>query len=517
MLIHIAVAGSDVTADRDLVVEGLQHAGLDASVDDRAADDPISYADALVCLIGQVDGENLLDDGRLSAEHPVAMALDRKIPTLVYALGDAALEDPADHRSGYAVARLEALRRLLGRANPFTTVRDRQGLPDVVLQDLSRISGRLQQSIPDAVRALHRRIRDHPDPGYDAFSVSMHNVDHLYRVSIVPINREIAGEYLGAEPGGAGANTMVALRRLGLSTAVAGAVGDDGDGGMLRRELEDDEVATTLLVTVAGVATGHAVMLRASSGYSNVVDAGANAKLEHEISRRGVRRLLEKTAAQARVMHFSSFAELAGRRLQESLLYAVPDTTIVSYKPGTMDSELGVDRLAAVFRRCDALFVADTELSLLLQDIPGFSSAMPVSERLNLLFAWRGRQGHARPLVVAVMTGMEKMPPNDLVPVRLHWGREHHEGAVGPDRAVTDRPFDIKDSAGARDAIVAGVLFGLLRSRPPIDCVNLAYVLAVSAFAEYGCRGALLRPTEVRERWRELIGGEPPRWLAPYG
>jgi hypothetical protein len=247
-----------------------------------------------------------------------------------------------------------------------------------------------------------------------------------------------------------------------------------------------------------------------------VVDAGANQELEAEITRRGMRRLLEETAAQARVLHYSSFADNAGRRLQESLLNVVPDETVVSYKPGTTDTELGVERLAAIFRRCDALFIADTELSLALEHLPGFSPDLPVSARLDLLFGWRDRQGNARPLLVAVMPGMENIPAT-VEHVRLHWGTVQYEGSVGPDQTVTDLTLRQVDSAGVRDAIVAGVLFGLLRFRPPIDCVNLAYVLAVSTFAEQGCRGALLRPTDVRERWRDLIGGEPPGWLTPYG
>jgi hypothetical protein len=140
---------------------------------------------------------------------------------------------------------------------------------------------------------------------------------------------------------------------------------------------------------------------------------------------------------------------------------------------------------------------------------------MNVSAKLDLLFAWRERHHGARPLVIAVSAGMG--PSQRVDPVHLHWGTARHEGTVRPDRTTHVGPPAVKDFAGARDAIVAGVLFGLLRSRPPIDCVNLAYVLGVSAFEEYGCRRALLRPISVRERWRQLLGSEPPRWLDPYG
>ena len=212
-------------------------------------------------------------------------------------------------------------------------------------------------------------------------------------------------------------------------------------------------------------------------------------------------------------MHFSSFATSSGRELQESLLYDVPDETLVSYKPGTMDAALGIDRVAAVIGRCDALFVAESELDLLLRHLPEFDVATNVGAKLGLLFARRSSRGHERPLMITLMTGMEDPFPAELV--RLYWGTVRQEGTIGPDWPGYHP--ETKDLAGARDAIVAGVLFGLLRGRPPIDCANLANVLAVSALAENGCRAALPRAAQVRDRWRELMGGEPPRWLAPYG
>src|SRR5690606_16009183 len=143
-------------------------------------------------------------DGRLSVERSIATALDHGTPIFTYALEDSTASPGAD-RSGYAVTRIEALRRRLGRV---TTVQGRAAFAEAVLHGLSEISSRLHHMVPDAVRELHRRIRDHPRPEYDAFGVSLHNVDHLYQVPIIPQNQEIAGEFVGTEAGGAGANTM---------------------------------------------------------------------------------------------------------------------------------------------------------------------------------------------------------------------------------------------------------------------------------------------------------------------
>lgn len=514
MLVHVCVTDPALETDRERVAAALQDDGIDVTLDDAMVLEGRAHVDALVCLLGRTG--HLVEDGTQLAERTVRVALDRDLPALAYDVSTDDVDARTDHREGYARARLERLRSRLRETETFTRVEDRAVLPELVRRALIRLRGVPQQIVHDAIRSLHERIREHPSPTYDAFTVSMHNVDHVFSVPRVPVNREVRGEYRGAEPGGAGANTIVALRRLGLHVAVAGAVGDDADGVMLRRALNDEDIVTTMLLTVDGAATGRAVMLRAADGgYSSVVDSGANRHLGDEIDRRGVWRLLVDSASRSRVLHLSPFATATGRRPSQALLYEVPDETVVSYKPGAMDAELGVDGLAATLARCDVLFVAEAELDLLLLHVPGFNEDASISSKIDLLFAWRRQLAHDRALVIAVIAGLED--PSVVDPVRLHWGTTQRAGTIGPEVGPAGGRWTVTDLAGARDAVVAGVLFGLMRSRPPIDCANLAHVLAVSAFEEYGCRTALLRSTQVRDRWRSLVGVEPPRWLDPYG
>lgn len=85
---------------------------------------------------------------------------------------------------------------------------------------------------------------------------------------------------LGAEvaflPGGKGLNQAVASARLGVPTAMAGAVGSDAFAHGLRSFLADNDVDSTGVVEIGGPATGVALIQVARGENSITVASGAN-------------------------------------------------------------------------------------------------------------------------------------------------------------------------------------------------------------------------------------------------
>jgi len=85
---------------------------------------------------------------------------------------------------------------------------------------------------------------------------------------------------LGAEvaflPGGKGLNQAVAAARLGVSTSMFGAVGDDAFGERLRAFLADSDVDTLGLQVVPGQASGLALIQVAEGDNAITVASGAN-------------------------------------------------------------------------------------------------------------------------------------------------------------------------------------------------------------------------------------------------
>lgn len=110
------------------------------------------------------------------------------------------------------------------------------------------------------------------------------NMDLLSQVERLPLPGEtVLGLRYQHSAGGKGLNQAIACARMGVPTAMIGAVGDDAHGHALTGLLRAENVDTTRVQTRAGVTTGLAqVMLAASGENSIVVHAGANASLSVE-------------------------------------------------------------------------------------------------------------------------------------------------------------------------------------------------------------------------------------------
>ena len=100
-------------------------------------------------------------------------------------------------------------------------------------------------------------------------------------VVVQSARRPAPGEtILGAEvsflPGGKGLNQAIACARLGVPTAMVGAVGNDAFANSLRGFLADNDVDSTSVTEVDGPATGVALIQVAEGDNSITVASGAN-------------------------------------------------------------------------------------------------------------------------------------------------------------------------------------------------------------------------------------------------
>ncbi len=110
------------------------------------------------------------------------------------------------------------------------------------------------------------------------------NMDLLSQVERLPLPGEtVLGTHYQHSAGGKGLNQAIACARMGVPTAMIGAVGDDAHGHTLTELLRIEGVDTTRVRTRSGETTGLAqVMLAASGENSIIVHAGANASLRAE-------------------------------------------------------------------------------------------------------------------------------------------------------------------------------------------------------------------------------------------
>ena len=107
------------------------------------------------------------------------------------------------------------------------------------------------------------------------------NADLVVRTRRFPRPGEtLRGEDLLVLPGGKSANQAVAAGRLGGDVALVGAVGDDGNGALLRSSVAAAGVDVSGVATRPDVPTGTAVITVDDAGENTiVVSAGANGTL----------------------------------------------------------------------------------------------------------------------------------------------------------------------------------------------------------------------------------------------
>jgi ribokinase len=110
------------------------------------------------------------------------------------------------------------------------------------------------------------------------------NVDFILRVMALPRpNETITGQDMAVAIGGKGLNQAVACARLGATTRMIAAVGEDSFAGQATAYLMANGVDTAQVRALPGVATGVANIFVARDGQNMiVVTPGANARLTPE-------------------------------------------------------------------------------------------------------------------------------------------------------------------------------------------------------------------------------------------
>lgn len=110
------------------------------------------------------------------------------------------------------------------------------------------------------------------------------NMDLVTKVEATPkIGETISGIGLELIPGGKGANQAVAMGKLGATVELIGVLGADGNGDILRANLNKMSVANNRIKVMKDAPTGLAIIMVNKSGDNSiVVIPGANAGLTPE-------------------------------------------------------------------------------------------------------------------------------------------------------------------------------------------------------------------------------------------
>jgi ribokinase len=183
------------------------------------------------------------------------------------------------------------------------------------------------------------------------------NFDIIATTDRLPTAGEtVGGGALQQQPGGKGANQAVAAGRLGASSRMIGAVGDDASGRLMLESLSGAGVNTSGVAVLDGDATGTALIVVDRDGENQIVVCpGANSRFSLE----GVEFGPEETVLCQLEVGLPVVLEAARRSTGFFVLNAAP----------------AMDLPAELLGRCDLVIVNETEYQL----IPALAEAKLVA------------------------------------------------------------------------------------------------------------------------------------------
>jgi ribokinase len=252
------------------------------------------------------------------------------------------------------------------------------------------------------------------------------------------------------EPGGSAANMIAALAGMGFETGFCGATGIE-DIALLR--LEELGKPENLRVTTLGAPAGRCLALidkdDPGKDRSLVILPNANDLVGSYMPDM-------EYFQQADWIHLTSFVSTDPLQAQISVVENLSPTTRVSFDPGAVYCDLGLDAIRPILMRTDLLFVTSEELEKL--------TALSIADGASALIEM------GIPMIVV------KMGADGI-------------GLFTPGKCLIQpavKPSEIKDRTGAGDVAAAGFLAGMLESAELEDCLFFAAAAASKSIEGYG-------------------------------
>jgi ribokinase len=280
------------------------------------------------------------------------------------------------------------------------------------------------------------------------------NLDRLYRV--VRIAGEGEESYVTRfteSSGGSAANTIVGLARLGVNVGYIGKIARDREGRRILRDLVNEKVDVSGVVTSEDGASGVVFCFVDEEGERAMyVLPGVNDELtKQEVD--------VDYGRNTQLLHLSSFISEKPFEAQKELLNAC-DEVRVSLDPGMHYATKGLHALRPILKRCYTVLPNESELKLLTGEEYVKGASILLKEGAQIVVVKLGARG------CYVTDGVE----------------EH---------LIDAYEVKVVDTTGAGDAFCAGLLYGLLTGKDLYACGDLGNYVASRKIRIDGARDGL--------------------------
>ena len=297
---------------------------------------------------------------------------------------------------------------------------------------------------------------------FDVVGFGALNVDKLFKVSrIAHAEEENFIKTYSEACGGSAANTMVGLARLGRKVGFIGKVGLEKEGNMLIEDFVKEGVDTQGIIRAKYGESGTVMGFVDEQGQRALyINSGTNDSLASE-------ELKKNYASDAQFLHLTSFVGEKSFQTQKELLEVLPKSVKVSFDPGVLYAQKGLDKLEPFIKKTRVLIPNALELELI-------TGEKDPREGADLLIK-KGVQ------IVAV-----KLSSNGCY---ITDGNQQHQ--------IEAFKVPVVDTTGAGDAFCAGFLYGLLNKKSLLECGRIGNFVASRCVMKLGARAGLPYVTDL--------------------
>lgn len=274
--------------------------------------------------------------------------------------------------------------------------------------------------------------------------------------------------------GGGGTNTAVTFSKQGFKTAFCGVVGDDLAGQETIDELKRFKVDTSLVSKTKEKATNYSVII-SSEGDSPRVEAGDRTILAY----RGASDLFGKndipwSKLKTKWIYLSPLSGLLCDTFEDIANFALENKIRIAVNPGNSQLSFPLEKLEAIFKKIDILFLNQEEASFLTKI--SFHNESEIFKKIDQMCPG-----------VAVMTkGVEGVVVSDGQ--YIYSAKPHQE-------------LKVVDATGAGDAFASGFLSDYVRNNGDIErAIQLGIANAEGCLSEVGAKNGLLDKNSQFER-----------------
>lgn len=367
----------------------------------------------------------------------------------------------------------------------------------------------------DAFNIIIDLIKEQKNKEIDVITISANNYDHFLKVDkILPEHESVIINKFSCA-GGSGANTVCGLSNLGKKTAIVGCVKDDNEGRQIIESFNKFSVDSKLLfigddIVYSETETGNTLVLveRFSGRRQILVDPGINNYLSKIIKANNEQKLEEVVAQvkKSKILHLTSFAGKAEMELQLSILEQIKDDNIiVSFTPGAIYVEEGLNQLSGILAGTNIMFLYTQQLNRLLKrssemrDIEEFRPDISLERKVKLFFEWRIKKFITHPMIIVIKDYFQDQSNNvyqNQIYVATSFDTSTSFYSHKNQRFnVQSRTILSVDTTGTGDALAAGFLYGILEQKDINICADFGFIMSIYASEKLGARSSLIDET----------------------